>query len=192
MTGKAALPEGLPANAYRAFKGQIFEVWQWEQVLYDGTTHTFEKARRCDTAQIIPVAGENILLLEQEQPHRRKPFISLAGGQCGWSEDPLAAAKRELREETGCEAGKWQLWFSERPYEKLIWNIYTYIARDCRKVGKQKLDAGEKITVRPYTFEQFLGLIDEPSFRGGTLEIMLTRARYDGDYREELRKTLKI
>jgi hypothetical protein len=33
--------QGLPENAKLAFKGERFEVWQWEQTMYDGSTKKY-------------------------------------------------------------------------------------------------------------------------------------------------------
>lgn len=60
------------------FKGVIFDVYQWEQEMFDGTTQTFEKLKRPDTIMVIPVTEDGkIILTEQEQPGK-KPFISAA------------------------------------------------------------------------------------------------------------------
>jgi len=73
----------LPKNARRVFKGEIFEVWQWPQKMYDGSTETFEMLKRPDTAVVIPVVGDKILILTQAQPNRPKAFYSIAGGRRG-------------------------------------------------------------------------------------------------------------
>lgn len=98
----------LPSEANLVFKGKIFEVWQWEQEMFDGTKETFEKLKRANTALVIPLVGKNILIQEQEQPDKPGPFLSLPGGRCDESEKPLEAAKRELLEETGYASDDWE------------------------------------------------------------------------------------
>ena len=56
----------LPKNARRVFKGEIFEVWQWPQKMYDGSTETFEMLKRPDTTQVIATVGDKIALLIQK------------------------------------------------------------------------------------------------------------------------------
>ena len=99
----------MPASAKMVFKGKIFEVWQWQQKMYNGTTQTFERLKRPDTVQVIPVVGSKILTQRQEQPDQSAPFFSFPGGRCDEREDPLAAVKRELLEETGYVSKEWQL-----------------------------------------------------------------------------------
>ena len=45
----------MPEHAKKVFSGVMFDVYQWEQEMYDGSTATFEKLTRPDTAQVIPV-----------------------------------------------------------------------------------------------------------------------------------------
>tara|TARA_Y100000031_G_C8045433_1_gene303670 strand:- start:344 stop:646 length:303 start_codon:yes stop_codon:yes gene_type:complete len=83
----------LPENAKRVFKGVIFDVYQWEQEMFDGSFDTFERLKRPDTAQVIPVVGDKILVQVQKQPNMIKSCFSLPGGRCEEGEDPMVAAK---------------------------------------------------------------------------------------------------
>lgn len=127
--------------------------------MFDGSTQTFEKLARRDTVGIIPVTPDGkILLIEEEQPGKAK-FWSIAGGQIDSGESVYEAAVRELREETGCVASEWMLWDAVQPLSKIEWAIYTYVARGCRVVGSLQTDAGERITVRPVSFEELIELV---------------------------------
>ena len=87
----------IPAHAKRVFSGRIFDVYQWEQEMFDGTTETFEPIWRLPTVEIIATVGDKILIEEQDQPDR-KNNITLVAGRADHSEDMLAEAKRELLE----------------------------------------------------------------------------------------------
>ncbi len=147
----------IPPQATMVFKGKIFEVWQWEQELFDGTTATFERLRRPNTAQVIAVVDDKILIVDQEQPDSIH-FTSIPGGRCDEGEDPLLAAKRELLEETGYSSDDWVLFREENPVGKIEWTIYTYVARNCRKVREPELDAGERMSSRLVSFDEFIAL----------------------------------
>lgn len=59
----------MPENAKRVFKGIIFDVYQWEQEMFDGGKETFEKLKRPNTVVVFPVFPDGrIMLTEQEQP----------------------------------------------------------------------------------------------------------------------------
>ncbi|HEX5744244.1 MAG TPA: hypothetical protein VFX84_02225, partial [Candidatus Saccharimonadales bacterium] len=62
----------VPDGAELAFKGMIFDVYQWPQKLFDGSEHRFEMLKRPDTANVICVVDDKILVLDDEQPHLGK------------------------------------------------------------------------------------------------------------------------
>src|SRR3989344_2633944 len=111
----------IPDNATIVFKGKIFDVYQWEQEMYDGTKSIFEKVRRPDTVVIYPVLDDGtILLTEQTQPGREE-FIDAPGGRVDEGEDILESAKRELLEEIGYTAREFILWEAIYPVTKMEW-----------------------------------------------------------------------
>lgn len=180
----------LPANAELVFKGKIFEVWQWEQKMYDGTMEIFEKLKRSNTAGVIATVGDKILIQTQKQPDKPEPFTSIPGGRCEEGEELLAAAKRELLEETGYVSDDWELWLKQDPVGKMIWTVYTYIARNCVYRQSPHLDAGEKITTRLISFDEFLMLSEDKNFYEKELVNALYRARFDKKFRDEFYKLL--
>src|SRR3989338_338565 len=103
----------IPPHAKRVFQGVIFDVYQWEQEMFDGTRAIFEKLKRPDTVVVFPVLPDGkIILTEQEQPGK-KPFIGATGGRIDEGEEVLAAARRDLLEESGYEASEFILWGAE-------------------------------------------------------------------------------
>lgn len=155
----------LPEHAKKVFKGITFDVYHYEQELFDGTKKIFEKLTRQDTIDVIAIDEEGkILILEEEQPGR-PPFYWLVWWTCEIDEDSIETAKRELLEETGMQSENWEL-FSEYPRRSRI--LYTnriYIARNCRKFQVPMLEAGEKIHVRPVSWDEFLQIVADPKFR---------------------------
>jgi len=149
----------IPQQAERVFEGMIFDIYQWEQPMYDGTIRTFERLKRPDTVIIIPVTEDGkIIICNQEQPDRER-FLSMIGGQIDDGEEPLAAGKRELLEETGYQSDDWVLYDQIQPFTKMEWEIFTYIARGCKKVAEQNLDGGEKIELKFVDFDEFIELL---------------------------------
>ena len=179
----------IPEHAKMVFKGKIFEVWQWEQKLFDGTTTIFERLKRPDTALVIATVGDEILLQEEEQPDTRA-YVSLPGGRCEEGEHPLNSAKRELLEETGYASEDWSPFLEESPASKIQWTIHIFVARDCKKVQEVSLDAGEKIQTRLISFDEFIALADNPIFFERELKPILKQAQYDQKKREDLRALL--
>jgi len=180
----------IPKNAKRVFKGEIFEVYQWPQKMYDGSKEIFEMLTRPDTAQAIAVVEDKILISYQKQPDSKNIYISLPGGRLEKGETALNAAKREMLEETGYVARDWRLFKKINPVGKIVWTIYTYIARDCIYWQPPKPDAGEKITVKLISFNEFLALADRPDFYEQDLVNYMLRARVDKKIYKKFHKLL--
>ena len=174
-------------NAKRVFKGVIFDVYQWEQDLFDGTTATYEALRRPDTAIVFPVMPDGKILLTKQQQAGSRPFIGGAGGRIEEGESALEGAKRELREETGYEADEWILWDAIQPVGKLDWAVYSFIAKKLRKAGDMDLDAGEKIELMPVTFDEFLDVATQKNFAEREIVPLVWQARAEPTKKEELR-----
>lgn len=148
----------MPSHAKRVFQGVVFDTYQWEQEMYDGTKKTFEKLKRADTVVTFGVLPDGrIILTEQEQPGK-EPFIGATGGRVDEGEDILSAAKRELLEESGYEASEFILWDSQHPISKIDWVVYTFIAKGLKKVRNTNLDVGEKIKLMPVTLEKLIDI----------------------------------
>ena len=169
----------IPDGAEKKFEGIIFDVWQWEQEMFDGTTETFEILDREDTAEVIAIKDDRIMLQDQEQPSK-PPFLCLPGGRINRGEDPLDGAKRELLEESGFVSGEWELFHSIRPTSKLAWQIHVFIARDSEFKQDPQLDAGEKIETKWVTFDELLDLVDreELNWIEQDLRMQFIRAKY--------------
>jgi ADP-ribose pyrophosphatase len=180
----------IPERAKRVFKGEIFDVYQWEQKMFDGTTETFEKLKRPDTVVVFPILPDGrIILTEQEQPGKEQ-FIGATGGRVDEGEGILEAAKRELLEESGYEADNFILWDAEQPIGKIEWAIYVFIAKGLKKVAEMNLDAGERITLRPVTFDEFLSMAANEKFEERTIASKLMEATLNPEKKERLRKLL--
>lgn len=95
--------------------------------------------------------------------------IERAGGKEGnpaFSEDALAAAKRELLEETGYQSEEWEHLLTV-PSNATIADNYAFIftAKNCRKSGEQRLDETEFLHVRKYNGRELETLIEKGGFQ---------------------------
>jgi ADP-ribose pyrophosphatase len=114
----------VPKHAKRVFKGVIFNVWQWPQKMYDGSTKTFEIITRHHTVVVIPEMNGKIVIIKQQQP-RMKWFYSVPAGRMDVpGESPKEAALRELREETGLKPTRMKLWKKIPNTGKVVHNLY--------------------------------------------------------------------
>lgn len=176
MTDLHTLSTKMPPEAKQVFKGEIFEVFQWPQQLYDGSIATFERIKRPDSAGVLAVTPEKkIVLTYQEQP-LHKPFWGLLGGVVDPGETPQETAVRELSEEGGFASEVWKEWFSFRPSTRIEWTMHTFVAQQTRKVTEPHLDAGEKISIHELTFDEFVALVQRRDFRDSEVALEVLRA----------------
>ncbi|MEI7709512.1 MAG: NUDIX hydrolase [bacterium] len=171
----------------------MFDTYQWEQDMYDGTKKTFEKLIRPDTVSIFPVMNDGkILLIEEEQPGSNSVYLGPSGGRVDEGEDILEAAQRELLEETGCEAQEFILLDAHHPTTKIDWVVYTFIAKGIKKVADAHLDGGEKIKLSPVTFNELVGMIiGHPTAFDKEIVVKFFEAKLDPKKMEELKELFK-
>ena len=179
----------IPEKAKRVFKGVIFDVYQWEQVLFDGSKTTFEMIKRPNTLAVIASISDKILVTVEEQPSMPKE-IGIVTGRQEENEHPLQGAKREFLEETGMVSDNWTLFKKVSYHYKIEWETYIFLAKDCRKIKEPKLDAGEKIELKYVSFNEFLEDFSNENIHFTELSNMLFRIKNDPIKKEEFRKLL--
>jgi ADP-ribose pyrophosphatase len=154
----------IPPHATKVFDGIIFDVYHFEQELYDGTTRTFEMLKRNDSVQCIPIVGDKILLIQDSQPNQPTQW-ALPGGQTDAGEELEAAIARELQEETGYTAATFEHYKSYDISSKLDWRVHTFIARDATFTHEIKNDAGERTTPVLVSFDECIDIVCRADFR---------------------------
>ena len=102
--------------------------------------------------------------------------IGFPAGYIEGKEEPIEAAKRELREETGFEAEDFILLDSYHQDEGCSRALNRiYLATNCKKKYNQELDEGEFITTINLNFEELLELEKNGYIMGCNSKIALLR-----------------
>ncbi len=177
----------IPSHAKKVFQGEIFDVYQWPQKMYDGGIRTFEKAKRDDSAVIIPITADGKIIIANESQPGIKASVDLITGRIEKGETALNGAKRELLEETGYTSKKMILLETFQPVGKIDWAVYYFIAKDCKKIAKQNLDGGEKIKLMYVNFDEFVNIILQKK-ETTNLKVKLLEARLDPKKMRALKK----
>lgn len=114
------------------YQGKIFAIKERDVYFPDGSKTVFEYCERPTSVSILAFNEKNELLLIKEwRPGYDKNVWFLPGGRADHNhEKPKTAAIREMREETGFRPKKIRLIHKKAPASTLIWDIYTYAARD--------------------------------------------------------------
>ena len=172
----------LPNKAKRVFKGVIFDVYQWPQKMFDGSVATFEALKRPDAVRVIAIQDNEIILNQEKQPAGKK-MLGTFGGRVDEGETLLACAKRELLEESGFKSDDWELLESSEFYpEKMDFTVYTFVARNCKKIRKPTKDPGEEIKTITVNFDKFIKIIlDKKPPTSKEFALRILRMKYAGE-----------
>jgi 8-oxo-dGTP pyrophosphatase MutT (NUDIX family) len=154
----------LPKSAAKVFDGELFDVYQWPQTMYDGSTVTFERVSRADIVTVLPVDLDRgtFLYSHQEQPDKGS-FYALFGGSVDAGESHEQAATRELLEESGCTGDIKQFTRFNIGY-KVFSDWSFHVAFGYQKVADTNPDNGEKIEVREAPLNDLLKIITDEGF----------------------------
>lgn len=178
----------IPKDARLVFKGLYSEIYQWDQVMYDGSVAIFEKIKRVDSALVIPVTQNNNLIIARQEQPGIAPFMGVLGGRVDAGETPIECAVRELAEETGLRAKSYELWYASQPSSIIEWVENVYIAKDIEKYTNPRLDSGEKIQLLEVTFDEFLKIAIRPDFRDLQIKLKSYDALLDPQKKQEMKK----
>jgi 8-oxo-dGTP pyrophosphatase MutT (NUDIX family) len=116
---------------------------------HTGRQHAFYRLQGPDWVNVVAFtrAGE-LLVVEQFRHGIDAPTLEIPGGGCDGGENPEAAARRELREETGFSSERWVALGSCTPNPATQNNrCHTFLALDCDAAGGLELDPAEELQV---------------------------------------------
>lgn len=178
-TSRPLSKQVMPENAERVFKGQIFDVYQWQQEGFDGKNRTFEKVKRPDTVHIFAVTPDKTILISREQQPGTEVYTTPPGGRVDEGEDALEAAKRELLEETGYASEEWSLLDAWHMHPKLEWVIYAFIARNAKRSDDWIQQTDEKVETTEVTFDELVEIVSAPNFYDRELRYKFLEAKLD-------------
>ncbi|MFH1088230.1 MAG: NUDIX hydrolase [Patescibacteria group bacterium] len=130
------------------FRGDIFQVNSLFITLPDGRRVVREVMERPPTVIVVAVdKKKDTFLIQEYRSAINKIVWHLPAGRLKPGEQPRQAANRELQEEIGYRAKKYQLLYSFQGGGSWKWHRYLYLARDL-SANKIPGDPDEDIKVQ--------------------------------------------
>lgn len=115
---------------------------------------------------VVAITTEGEMLLTRQYRHALgRTCFEIVAGVVEKNEEPLAAAKRELREETGYGDGEWEELMVISANASTMNNLtHCYLAKNIHRIGEQKLDDMEDIEVYRYSQDEVLNMLEHGEF----------------------------
>jgi 8-oxo-dGTP pyrophosphatase MutT (NUDIX family) len=126
-----------------------------------GSAGDFYVLRAPSWVNIVPLTDDRrVVLVRQFRFGTEETTLEIPGGMCDGDELPLAAAARELREETGFDAREIVPLGFVHPNPAIQTNrCHSFLARGARKVSEASLDPFERIEVETVPLDEIPDLI---------------------------------
>ncbi|GIW92157.1 MAG: ADP-ribose pyrophosphatase [Pirellulaceae bacterium] len=143
------------------YQGMKFKV---ESLDYTVGPHSITKdiIRHPGAVVVLPWVDEShICLVENYRVAVGKTLLELPAGTCEPPENPLQTARRELEEETGYQAGSWQLLHRFYPSPGILdEQMHLFVARQLT-AGVPRREPGEQIQNVILAWSEVLRRLDE-------------------------------
>ncbi len=160
------------------YDGKVLHVVCDDVLLPNGERAIREFCIHVGAVCVIPVTDDGQVLMERQfrYPHGRVFYEIPAGKLDHPNEDPLSAAMRELREETGAVAGK-MTFLGEVDTSPALINekIYMYMAEDL-SFTERELDEDEFLEVEKAPLTELVDLVMQGKISDAKTQIAVLKA----------------
>ena len=160
------------------FKGKVLDVVKDTVTLPNGNIATREMCLHVGAVCVIAICDDGSVIMERQYryPHGRE-FFEIPAGKLNYKgEDPLEAAKRELREETGAVANKYTDLGEMVPSPAILGEkVRMYLAEDIR-FAERELDEDEFLDVERVPLQKLYDMVMSGEIADAKTQICVLKA----------------
>lgn len=169
--------EEIQIDSEEIFDGQVVHLFKDTVELPNGKTGTRETIRHIGAVAVVPMTEDGKVIVERQFRYPIAQVITEipAGKLDSKTEDRLAAAKRELEEETGFTAEEWTElgdYYSAAAY--CDERITMYLAKGLKK-GTRNLDEDEFLNIMAVDLEELVEDIMQGKIIDGKTQVALLK-----------------
>jgi len=167
----------IPLESRRVYEGRILSLRVDTVRLSSGGTALREIVEHRGAVAIVPILDEErVVLVRQFRYAVGQVSLEIPAGTLEPGEDPLACARRELEEETGYQAARWEqlgrIWPTPGYSTE---EIILFIARDLRP-GPARPEFDEALSMTIMSWSEIWEAIEEGRLRDAKSIVALTWA----------------
>jgi ADP-ribose pyrophosphatase len=164
-----------PDRRETVWSGKLFDV-----VVEEWGGATRELVEHPSSVAVVAFDREGRLVLARQlREGAGEELLELPAGVVDEGEDELAAAQRELREETGLHGGRWRLLRRLHPTPGYVREPLTLFVAEELEEGEQELDEGEDVTLvrfGPEDLDDLVARLEDAKTVAGVLLVLRERA----------------
>ena len=160
------------------FEGEVLHLVRDTVRLPNGKSATREMCLHIGAVAVIPILADGRVIMERQYRYAGgREYLEIPAGKLDApDEDPLSAAKRELREETGAIAEEW-VYLGRIDTTPALMNekIHLYLARGISFTDRE-LDDDEFLTVEALPLSELVSMVMSGEIRDGKTQIAILKA----------------
>ncbi len=162
----------------KIYEGCVIDVVCDSVLLPDGRPAKREVCRAIGAVCVIPILDDGNVIMERQYRYAQgRTMLEIPAGKLNSrNEDPLEAAKRELREETGAIAKKYTYLGEYIPSPAILFEkIHMYLAEDLCFTDRE-LDEDEFLDVEYIPLDKLYEMVMSGDIKDGKTQIAVLKA----------------
>lgn len=160
------------------YDGKIIKLYRDKARLENNSEVFREVIKHPGGVCVVPLTDKNeVIMVEQFRYPTGKVLTEIPAGKLEWGENHFDCGKRELKEETGCTAEKYDYLGCLLPtpaYDNEV--IHMYLARNLSQ-SEQKLDADEFLDVKKIPFNKAVEMVMNGEITDAKTQLALLKTR---------------